>query len=138
MGVQPCALPISRLGAPAARETAGRAARGAPSSAAAQVARGDALLEARLAREAEAAFQSAWKLDPHSALAGSGLAAALAAQGTAPAALEAARAAVQADAHSGDAQAALARAALAPDPLRKNSGAIAAVQPASVLEPQSS
>src|SRR6266571_3075420 len=126
----------ARLGDPAARETAERAARAAPSSANAQVARGDALLTARLAPEAEAAFLRAVQLDPRSAAAGSGLAMALAAQGKAAPALEAARAATQADARSGEAQAALALAALAQDPLDKNSEAIAAVQQGSFLEPK--
>jgi len=127
----------ARLGDPAARETAERAAKAGPSSAAAQVARGDALLAARLAHDAEAAFQSAVKLDPRSAAAGSGLAVALATQGKAAPALEAARAATQADARSGEAQAALARATLAQDPEDKKSEAIAAVQQASFLEPKS-
>jgi len=126
----------ARLGDPAARETAERAARAAPSSALAQVARGDALLAARLAGEAEAAFQRAVQLDPRSAAAGSGLAMALAAQGKAAAAVETARAATQADARSAEAQAALALAALAQDPLDKNSEAIAAVQQGSFLEPK--
>jgi len=125
----------ARLGDPAARETAERAARAAPSSALAQVARGDALLAARLAGEAEAAFQRAVQLDPRSA-AGTGLAIALAAQGKAAPALEAARAATQGDARSAEAQAALALAALAQDPLDKNSEAIAAVQQGSFLEPK--
>src|SRR6266446_3836591 len=126
----------ARLGDPAARETAERAARAAPSSALAQVARGDALLMARQAHEAEAAFQRALQLDSRSAGAGSGLAVALAAQGKAPAALQAARAATQGDARSGEAQAALALAALAQDPLDKNSEAVAAVQQGSFLEPK--
>jgi tetratricopeptide (TPR) repeat protein len=125
----------ARLGDPAARETAERAARAAPSSAIAQVARGDALLTARQAPEAEAAFQRALQLDPRSA-AGTGLAIALAAQGKAAPALEAARAATQGDARSGEAHAALALAALAQDPLDKNSEAVAAVQQGSFLEPK--
>jgi len=125
----------ARLGDPAARETAERAVRAGPSSALAQVARGDALLAARLAGEAEAAFQRAVQLDPRSA-AGTGLAIALAAQGKAAAAVETARAATQADARSAEAQAALALAALAQDPLDKNSEAIAAVQQGSFLEPK--
>src|SRR5436309_305149 len=125
----------ARLGDPAARETAERAARAAPSSALAQVARGDALLTARQAHEAEAAFQRALQLDPRSA-AGTGLAIALAAQGKAAPALEAARAATQGDARSGEAQAALALAALAQDPLDKHSEAVAAVQQGSFLEPK--
>src|SRR6266571_5245196 len=82
----------ARLGDPAARETAERAARAAPSSAIVQVARGDALLAARLAHEAEAAFGRALQLDPRSA-AGAGLAIALSAQGKTAAAVETARAA---------------------------------------------
>jgi tetratricopeptide (TPR) repeat protein len=125
----------ARLGDPAARETAERAARAAPSSASAQIARGDALLAARLFPEAEAAFRRALSLDTSSA-AGTGLALALAAQGKAAPALEAARAAIQADTHSGEAQAALALATLAQDPLDKASEAVAAVQQGSFLEPK--
>jgi len=125
----------ARLGDPAARETAERAARAAPSSAAAQIARGDALLAARIFSEAEAAFERALSLDARSG-AGAGLAVALAAQRKATPALEAAQAAVQADAHSGEAQAALALAMLAQDPLDKASEAMAAVQQAAFLEPK--
>ena len=125
----------ARAGDPAARETAERAARAAPSSAAAQIARGDALLAARLFPEAEAAYQRALSLDARSA-AGTGLALALAAQGKAAPALEAARAAAQADPHSGDAQAALAAALLAQDPHDGKSEAVAAVQQGSFLEPK--
>jgi len=117
----------ARLGDPAARETAERAARAAPSSATAEIARGDALLAARLFPEAEAAFQRALSLDARS-VAGSRLALSLAAQGKVAPALEAARAATQADTHSGEAQAALARATLAQDPLDKTREAVAAVQ----------
>ena len=125
----------ARLGDPAARDTAERAARAAPSSATAQIARGDALLAARLFTEAEAAFQRALSLDTRSA-AGTRLALSLAAQGKVAPALEAARAATQADTYSGEAQAALALATLAQDPLDKTSEAVAAVQQGSFLEPK--
>ena len=125
----------ARFGDPAARETAERAARAAPSSATAQIARGDALLVARLLPEAEAAFQRALSLDTSSA-AGTGLALSFAAQGKATPALEAARAATKADTHSGEAQAALALASLAQDPLDRASEAVAAVQQGSFLEPK--
>ena len=68
--------------------------------------------------------------------AGAGLGLSLSARGKAPAALEAARAATQADAHSGEAQAALALAHLAQDPLDKASEAVAAVQQGVFLEPK--
>ncbi len=126
----------ARLGDPAARETAERAVRATPSSAAAQIARGDALLAARLFPEAEAAFQRALSLDARSA-GGTGLALSFAAQGKATPALEAARAATKADPHSGEAQAALALASLAHDPLDGASEAVAAVQQGSFLEPKS-
>src|SRR5260370_16683976 len=106
----------ARLGHPAARETAERAAQAAPSSAAVQIARGEALLAARMFPDAEAAFQRALSFDARSG-AGAGLAVALAAQGKATPALEAARAAVQADTHSGAALAALALPHLATHPL---------------------
>jgi tetratricopeptide (TPR) repeat protein len=125
----------ARLGDPAARETGERAVRAASSSAAAQTASGDALLAARLFPEAEAAFRKAASLDARSA-AGTRLALSLAAQGRGAPALEAARAAVQADARSGEAQAALAWAALAQDPVDKASEAMAAVQQGLFLEPR--
>lgn len=126
----------ARLGDAAARETAERATRAAPASGVAHVASGDALLAARLAREAEAAYGRALELAPGSAAASTGLALALAAQGKASPALEAARAATLADAHSAEAQAALGLAALAQDPLDKNGEAVAAVQQGSFLEPK--
>jgi tetratricopeptide (TPR) repeat protein len=126
----------ARLGLPAARETAERAVKGGASSAAAHVAQGDALLAARLGREAEAAYKRASEIEPRSALAQGGLARALAAQGKAGPALEAARAATQADPHSGEAQAALALAHLAQDPADKASEAMAAVQQGVILEPK--
>jgi len=125
----------ARLGDPAARETAERAARAAPSSATAQIARGDALLAARLYPEAEAAFQRALSLDARSA-AGTALALSYAAQGKSTPALEAARAATKAEPHSGEAQAALALASLAQDPHDGASEAVAAVQQGSFLEPK--
>jgi len=126
----------ARLGLAAARETAERAVLAAPDSAAAQVAGGDALLAARLAEGAEAAYRRAVQLDPRSATAGASLARALAARGQAGPALEAARAAVQADPHAAEAQAALGLAALALDPEDRSGEAVAAVQQASFLEPK--
>ena len=93
----------ARLGLPAARETAEKAVKSGTSSAAAHIARGDAAALGGLAR-------------------------ALAALGKAGPALEAARAATQADPHSGEAQAALALAHLAQDSSDKASEAMAAVQ----------
>ncbi len=135
-GLAALARAQARLGLPAARDTAERAAKAAPNSALAQVARGEALLAARLAKEAEAAFQKAQTFDSRSAAASTGLALALAAQGKAAAALDAARAATQADPHSGEAQAALGLAAHAKDPSDKASEAIAAVQQGTFLEPK--
>jgi tetratricopeptide (TPR) repeat protein len=126
----------ARLGLAAARETAEQALLAAPDSAAAQVARGDALLAARLDAEAEAAYQRAVRLDPRSATAGASLARALSARGQAAPALQAARAAVEADPHAAEAQAALGLAALAQDPDDRNGEAVAAVQQASFLEPK--
>ncbi len=126
----------ARLGDPAARATAEKAVRAWASSPGAFVAQGDALLAARLARDAEAAYSRALALQPRSAPAGAGLARALAAQGKAAPAAEAARAAVQADAHSGEAQAALAVALLAHDPLDKANESAAAAQQAGFLEPR--
>jgi superkiller protein 3 len=128
----------ARSGDPAARATAAKAVQVAPSSAAAHLARGDALLAARLAKEAEPEFRRALELDPRSAAAaGAGLAAALAVQGKMAPALEAARAAVQADPHSADAQDALAVAQLAQDATDKNSEGMAAAQQGAFLEPKS-
>ena len=121
---------------PAARETAEKAVKSGTSSAAAHVARGDALLAAHLGREAEAAYKRASEIEPRSAAALGGLARALAAQGKAAPALEAARAATQADPRSGEAQAALALAHLAQDPSDKASEAMAAVQQGVILEPR--
>jgi tetratricopeptide (TPR) repeat protein len=125
----------ARLGLPAARETAEKAVKSGTSSAAAHVARGDALLAAHLGREAEGAYKRASEVEPRSAAALGGLARALAAQGKAGPALEAARAATQADPRSGEAQAALALAHLAQDPSDKASEAMAAVQQGVILEP---
>jgi hypothetical protein len=83
----------ARLGDPAARATADKAVQAAATSAPAQLARGDALLAARLAKDAEAAYQRALELSPKWAPAGTGLALALAAQGKGARAIEAARAA---------------------------------------------
>ncbi|MFI5007357.1 MAG: tetratricopeptide repeat protein [Solirubrobacterales bacterium] len=126
----------ARLGDPAARSTAERAVQAGSGSAAAHLARGDALLAAHLPAEAEGAYRRARELRPKSALAATALAEALAARGIAPAALEAAREAAQLDKFSGEAVAALGLATLAQDPLDKNSEAVAAVQQASILEPK--
>jgi len=127
----------ARLGDPAARATAEKAVKAAPASAPAQLALGDALVAARLAKEAEPAYQRALELAPRSAAAGAGLALSLAAQGKAARAVEIARAATSADAHSAEAQAALGLAELARDPLDKSNEAVTAVQQASFLEPKS-
>jgi tetratricopeptide (TPR) repeat protein len=102
----------------------------------AHVARGDALLAARLGKEGEAAYRRALELTPRSVDASAGLTLALAAQGKVSLALEAGRAAVQLDAHSAEAQAALGLAALAQDPLDKSGEAVSAVQQGSFLEPK--
>ena len=102
--------------------------KGANGSAAPHVAQGDALLAAHLGKEAEAAYKRASEVEPRSPVAQGGLARALAAQGKAGPALEAARSATLADPHSGEAQAALALAHLAQDPSDKASEAMAAVQ----------
>jgi tetratricopeptide (TPR) repeat protein len=126
----------ARAGDPAARETATRAVEADPRSVAAHLARGDALREAWLARDAEAEYRRALELEPRSAAAQTGLALALAAQGKAGPALEAARAAALADPASAEAQAAIGLAAVAQDPLDKASEAVSAVQQASFLEPK--
>lgn len=128
----------ARLGdTAAARETADRAARTPPDSAAVQVARGDALRSAWLNAEAETAYRRALALEPASAAAGTGLALALAARGESAPALEAARAAVAAHPQFGEAHAALALAWLAHDPEDKKSEAAAAAYQAVALEPKS-
>ncbi len=126
----------ARLGDPAARATADKAVQAAATSAPAQLARGDALLAARLAKDAEAAYQRALELSPKWAPAGTGLAFALAAQGKGARAIEVARAATQADARSGEAHAALGLGALAQDPQDKGNEAVSAAQQASFLEPK--
>lgn len=126
----------ARLGLAAARATAERAVLAGPDSAAARLASGDALLAARLAHEAEAAYRRAVELSHGSAEAQSGLAGALAARGDARAALAAARAAIAAAPQEAAAQAALAHAALADDPADKNGEAVVAAQQACFLEPK--
>ena len=126
----------ARDGVRGARETAERAVDAGPESAAAHVASGDALMAARLAAEAEAAYQRAVQRDARSASARTGLALALAARRQAAPALEAARAATQADPHSAEAKAAVGMALLAQDPADARGEAVAAVQEASSLEPK--
>jgi tetratricopeptide (TPR) repeat protein len=126
----------ARLGVAAARETAERAVAAAPDSAAAQTARGDALLAACLAGEAAAAYQRAVEVDPRSVAARTGLALALAAQGEGVRAVEAARAASQAEPKAVEAQAALALALLAQDPGDTKGEAIVVAQRASSVEPK--
>jgi len=127
----------ARAGDPAARETAARATDAGPSCAAAHVARGDALREAWLGKDAEAAYRRALEVAPRSIVAQAGLALALAEQGRSGPALEAARAAVQADPASAEAQVALGLATLSQDPLDRAHEAVAAVQQAAVVEPKS-
>src|SRR5262245_13992387 len=126
----------ARLGDPAARETSEKATKAGPSSAMAHVARGDALLAARLGGEAAAAYRRASEIDPRSAVALSGLAFALAAQGQGAAALETAKKATQIDPRYGEAQSALGFAHLAQDASDKASEAVAAVQQGVFLEPK--
>jgi superkiller protein 3 len=127
----------ARAGDPEARETASRAVGAGPSSAVAHIARGDALREAWLGKDSEAAYRRALELEPRSAAAETGLALALAAQGKAGPALEAARAATEADPACAEAQVAVGLASLAQDPLDKTGEAVSAVQQASFLEPKS-
>lgn len=126
----------ARFGDTAARATAERAVQAAPASGLAHLARGDALLAARLGKDAEAAYRRAREIEPRSVAAGVGLARALAVGGQPSPAVEAARAAIQVDAHSAEALAALGLALLAQDPLDKNSEAVGAVQQGSFLEPK--
>jgi tetratricopeptide (TPR) repeat protein len=126
----------ARLGEPQARATADKAVQAAATSAVAQLARGDALLAARLGKDAEAAYQKALELAPRSAPASTGLAFALAAQGKGARAIETARSATSFDAHSAEAHAALALGTLAQDPLDKGNEAVSAAQQASFLEPK--
>jgi tetratricopeptide (TPR) repeat protein len=127
----------ARAGDPAARETASRAVAASPLVAAVHVAQGDALREAWLGADAEAAYRRALELEPRSLPAQAGLALALAAQGKPGPAVEAARAAAQADPTSALAQAAVGLALLAEDPLDKAGEAVAAAQQAAFLEPKS-
>jgi len=124
----------ARRGEAEAPATAERAVEAGPASAAAHLARGDALLAAWLGGDAEAAYRRARELAPRSAAAGTGLALALAAQGKAADAAEAARAAIALDEHYAEAVAALGLAALAEDPRDRSGEAVAAVQQASFLE----
>jgi tetratricopeptide (TPR) repeat protein len=127
----------ARAGDPAARDTASRAVDAGPSSVAAHVARGEALREAWLGKDSEAACRRALDLEPRSVAAQIGLGLALAAQGKAGPALEAARAAARADPTSAEAQAAVGLALLVQDPLDRTGEAVSAVQQASFLEPKS-
>ena len=126
----------ARAGDPAARETAARAVSGGAASAAPHLALCDALRQAWLGKESEAACRHALELSPRSAAAQTGLALSLAVVGS-PAAVEAARSAVQADPGSAEAQAAVALALLAQDPADRSGQAVAAAQQASFLEPKS-
>jgi Flp pilus assembly protein TadD len=126
----------ARLGLGTARATAERALIAAPASPAALVASGDALLAARLDAQAETAYRRAVELDPRLVAAGAGLTRALAVRGQAAAALQAARAAAQADPQAADAQAALALATLAQDPGDTKGEAVVLAQQASFLEPK--
>jgi len=126
----------ARLGMASARETAERAAQAAPDAAPVHVARGDALLAARLAEEAAAAYQRAVEIDSRSVAARTGLALALAAHGEGGRAFEAARAATEADPKAVEAQAALGLALLAQDPGDKKGEALVAAQRAALLEPK--
>jgi Tfp pilus assembly protein PilF len=127
----------ARADDPAARETAERAVAAGAASAAAHVARGDALRAAWLGAEAEAAYRRALELAPRSPAAQTGLALALAQQGKAAPALETAQAAAAADTSSAEAQLAIAHALLARDPGDKAAEAVAVVQRATLLEPRS-
>jgi tetratricopeptide (TPR) repeat protein len=120
----------------AARATAEKAVRSAPGSATAQIASGDALLAARLAKDAETAYRRAAEIEPRSAVALAGLARALAAEGKVAPALETAHAATQADPHSAEALVAVGLAALARDPRDQSGDAVSAVQQAAFLEPK--
>ncbi len=126
---------LARRGDPAARPAAEDAVQAAPDSAEAHLARGDALLAARLGDQAEAAYRRALELRPASVAAGTGLALALALRGNVPQALEAARAATQMDPRFAEAEAALGLATLAQDPRDAKGEAVAAVQQARFLEP---
>ncbi len=128
---------LARRGDPEAVGHAEHAVATTPDSAMAQLARGDVALGQRLGELAEPAYRRALELRPGWAEAASGLALALAARGKAAEALEAARAACRFDAHLAEAEAALGLAALAQDPADKASEAIAAVQQARFLEPES-
>jgi tetratricopeptide (TPR) repeat protein len=127
----------ARAGDPtAARATAEKAVRSTPGAATVQIANGDALLAAHLAKEAEAAYRRAAEIEPRSAAALAGLARSLAAQGKAAPALEKAHAATQADPHSAEALVAVGLAALARDPHDASGDAVSAVQQAAFLEPK--
>ena len=128
---------LARAGDPAAREVASRAVSADPSLLEAHVAHGDALLQAWLGKDSEAAYRRALELEPRSVAAQTGLALALARQGKAGPAVEEAHAAAQANPSSAEAQAADGLAALARDPLDKKGEAISAVQQASFLDPKS-
>ena len=93
------------------------------------------LLAQALAQEAETAYRRASEIEPGSTLVLAGLARALAAQGRAAEALEAAHAAAEADPFRAEALAAVGVAALAADPRDASSDAAAAVQQATFLEP---
>ncbi len=128
---------LARRGDSTARAVAERASQAGPDSAEAALARGDVALAGGLADEAEAAYRRALELQAQSLDATIGLALALAQQGKTAPALDAAHAAVKLDSHSAAAEAALGLAALAQDPADKAGEAVAAVQQARFLEPES-
>ena len=127
----------ARLGDPAARETSEKATKAGTSSLVAHIARGDALLAARLGQDAEAAYRRAIEIDSRSAAAFSRPRVVSRRPGPGGARPREPRAkATQLDPRSGEAQAALGLAHLAQDPSDKASEAVAAVQQGVFLEPK--
>jgi Flp pilus assembly protein TadD len=106
----------ARLNDAAAVETADRAVKADPRSAAAHVARGWALLAAQRSADAEAAFREAQKLAPEGAEPVAGLAIALAEQGKGADAVAAGQRATTLDDKLGEAWAAYGLALRAQDP----------------------
>jgi tetratricopeptide (TPR) repeat protein len=122
----------ARLGDPAGRETSERAAKAGPSSLAAHVARGDALLAGRLGKDAEAAYRRAATIDSRSAAAFTGLARSLAAQGQGAPALGCRKASRSTRLRRSP----CAGPATSPGSFGQGSEAVAAVQQGVFLEPK--
>ncbi len=126
----------ARLQIAGALATAERAVQAGAGVADAHAAQGEALLAARQATDAVAAFRRALERDPKHVGATVGLCQALLQQGKLAEAVAEGRKATEWDQHSGEAYAALGLALIAQDPTDKTNDAIAQAQQGAFLEPK--